>query len=206
MLARTSMRSRAAPKRSGWIPIGNAATRVSQPLSSTPSGVPYRHTIPPQFRPLSHVLPTRFPLFVKSGVLILLVELDPMKNTYLQHMQRHEALGILYEVHIAMSRPKTVCCTIGRLTGRDLSSSHERVEKNHAPPALGCECMLTQSGAHSHRCGSRSDRPSEPRAAPPRARAACGKSRKRGRECAGTSRPAISANSDPSFAMSEVYM
>ena len=40
MWALTSVRSSARAKRSGSMPIGKAATRVSDPLSSTPSGVP----------------------------------------------------------------------------------------------------------------------------------------------------------------------
>ena len=41
MLLRTSGRFRATAKLPGSMPIGKAATRVSIPLSSTPSGVPY---------------------------------------------------------------------------------------------------------------------------------------------------------------------
>ena len=52
MLPFTSGCSRASTKRSGWMPIGKAATRVSQPLSSTPSGVPCRANLSVHFKTL----------------------------------------------------------------------------------------------------------------------------------------------------------
>lgn len=50
MWERTSTRSKARWKRSGSMPMGKAATRVKDPLSSTPSGVPYTPSC--QLRPI----------------------------------------------------------------------------------------------------------------------------------------------------------